>query len=213
MCYPRSIMSLYSECSAAAAKLLEKPPAHLGGVFSEIDVVNKASHKGWTDEDFKDAMRHANAVLGTWYRSRRVCRYGPVTLPNGSLDYARIASKLTYAPADKAPEQWETPNGTFPKVMIENDPLSRRKGRNQGINRTDLESWDKQDLTLNGDASTEDLKRRVQELEGEVTSRNHRVAELEEKLRQRGEEPEEDVWGFVQKLARRLDALEGAHSE
>lgn len=154
--------SIYKQCSEAASKLIEDPPKVHGGVFTEIDVVQRASKPEWSQDDYKEAHRQANQVLGTRYRERKLCRFGPVELPDGNKDYGRIASKIVYANADNGPEAWETPNGTFQRLMIEGDDIGRQ-GRRFGTDRTDLVAW--------GDGHTapaDDLQRRVERLEKRI---------------------------------------------
>lgn len=140
-------MSIYSECSKALRELMKDPPEDFGGVFTEIDVVRLAGHAGWSKDNYKEAVRHANNLMGAQYRARKLCRFGPVKLPNGQLDHARIASKIVYASAETGPKVWETPNGKFKRMMMENDPI-QRAGRKIGTNRNDLASWDGQNLSM-----------------------------------------------------------------
>lgn len=136
-------MSIHTQISGAIAELRQDPPADLGGVFTEIEIVLKAERLEWSDEDWKTAQRAANNLCGTRFRARKLCRYGPVDPPDGPQDYARIASKIVYADARTGPDYWETPNGRFPKLMFENE-LMRGPGRKSGVNRNDLVSWDEQ---------------------------------------------------------------------
>lgn len=138
-------MSIYSRCSEAAHKLMQNPPEEHGGVFTEIDVVRLAATSNWSTTNYKEALRHANQVVGTLYRARKLARFGPVTLPSGDPDYARIASKVVYASATDGPKSWKTPNGTFKRLMIEDDKIGRQ-GRRRGTNRNDLAPWDEQEI-------------------------------------------------------------------
>lgn len=152
--------SIYKQCSEAASKLIEAPPEAHGGVFTEIDVVQRASKPEWSKDDYKEAHRQANQVLGTRYRERKLCRFGPVELPDGVKDYGRIASKIVYANAEGGPQEWETPNGTFPRLMIEGDDIGRQ-GRRFGTERTDLVAWGKAPVS-------DDLPRRIARLEKRI---------------------------------------------
>lgn len=134
----KSQKSLYQQCSKAIERLMER-----GDVFTEIDVVSEAATGEWTDDDYKRALKDANAVCGTHYRSRKLGRYGPVKFADGVEDYARIAEKIVYADAEKGPEFWETPNGEFPKLMLEDDSLVAQ-GRRSGTNRNDAKPWSEQ---------------------------------------------------------------------
>lgn len=157
-------MSLYRQCSEAAVKLMANPPTEFGGVFSEIDVVNLAATRSWKKSDWPEAMRHANQVLGTAYRGRKLARYGPLVLPDGNRDYGRIAAKIVYAAAETGPEVWDTPNGRFPRLMIEDDDIGRQ-GRRFGTNRNDLVPWETQNLH---EAQPAGDKERIKELEAET---------------------------------------------
>lgn len=140
----KSHESLYRQCSAAVDLLAEKPPKQHGGVFTEIDVVSKAAARhDWSQGDYQQGLHDANAVCGTQYRNRKLCRFGPVKLADGTLDYARVAGKIVYADAETGPEAWETPNGEFPKLMIEDDEL-KRQGRRAGTERNDAQPWEDQ---------------------------------------------------------------------
>jgi len=175
-------MSIYKQCSKAASKLTEDPSKAHGGVFTEIDVVQRASKPEWSQEDYKEAHRQANQVLGTRYRERKVCRFGPVTLPDGNNDYGRIASKIVYAAAD-GPESWETPNGSFLRMMIEGDEIGRQ-GRRFGTERTDLVGWGGGgEETLPG--SPDHLGRRIARLEKSLNESLERLQWLESIERKR----------------------------
>lgn len=140
--------SLYRQCVAAVGRLREKPPKEHDGVFTEIDVQIKAAstaEKKWTQPDYQKALHEGNAVCGAQYRGRKLCRYGPVILEDGSEDYARIAGKIVYADAETGPEFWETPNGRFPKLMMEDDGLAKQ-GRRAGTERNDALPWAGQDI-------------------------------------------------------------------
>lgn len=143
-----STKSLYRQCVAAVSRLRETPPKEHGGVFTEIDVqMNAARHADpkWTDADHRKVLHESNAVAGAQYRGRKLCRYGPVILEDGEEDYARIAGKIVYADAETGPEFWETPNGRFPKLMLEDDSLSKQ-GRRAGTDRNDALPWNSQSV-------------------------------------------------------------------
>lgn len=172
-------MSIYKQCSEAALQLMINPPEAHGGVFTEIDVVQRASRPEWSREDYKEAHRQANQVLGTRYRERKLCRFGPVELPDGNKDYGRIASRIVYANAQDGPREWETPNGVFRRLMVENDKIGRQ-GRRFGTERTDLVDWV-------GDVEEPQVENRVAKLErslNEALSRLQRLETLEDKRQQ-----------------------------
>lgn len=194
-------MSLYRECSQAVERLMEHPPAKHGGVFTEIDVTAKAATREWSNDNLEEAMRHANQVCGTKYRERKLCRYGPVVLPDGTEDYARIASKIVYADADTGPDEWETPNGVFPKMMIEEDPLTAQ-GRRRGTVRNDLVAWDDQTHTARPLSREARLK---QELEAAKRQVARSQAELD---RLREIHANGDLLETVENLTQRVRILE-----
>lgn len=138
--------SVYKQCAAAIDRLVADPPKGHQGLFTEVDVISEAARKGWKKADYDKAMHQANEVCGKRFRDRRLCRYGPVTVDSedGAQDYARIAGKIVYAAID-GPEEWETPNGTFKKLMEDEDTISRQ-GRKPASNRNDAEPWDQQVL-------------------------------------------------------------------
>lgn len=165
-------MSIYSECADAARKLMGNPPQANGGVFTELEVVQLAQNSKWSTEDWKAAMRHANQVLGQYYRARKLCRFGPVQVPNGEgtvEDYGRIASKIVYAGAEKGPDVWETPNGDFWKLMFEDDEIAKA-GRKHSANRSDLVPWAEQNALMPPpkeipmDVRVETMERTIREL-------------------------------------------------
>lgn len=234
-------MSIYSQCSEAAAKLMKNPPKDQGGVFTEIDVVRLAGSSGWSTENYKEALRHANQVVGTNYRARKLCRYGPVELPDGTKDYARIASKIVYADAENGPDVWKTPNGNFPKLMIHDDEIGRQ-GRRHNTNRNDLASWDEQDIKAikvkepvikgaKGPAvDVGPFERRIAQLEADLNRANKLLEEKEreiQRLRDHKATPingkgidesrvkklaEDAVEAFVSDLTERLSRLEDIES-
>ncbi len=181
--------SLYGQCSAAIDQLIQKPLKEYGGVFTEIDVEQMAATSQWTAEDFERALKDANQVCGTQYRARKLCRYGPVVLADGSEDYARIAGKIVYADAESGPDFWETPNGKFPKLMVQDDILSHQ-GRRHGTNRTDSIPWEEQDLKsprrpARRRASSVESAKSESDLRDLVKNLFQRVEELERVERER----------------------------
>lgn len=137
--------SLYRQCVKALESLLGSPSEEHNGVFTEIDIIQRAATPDWTEKDYKAAIREANAVAGTYYRYRKLCRYGPIVLEDGSEDYARIGGKIVYGDAEKGPKVWKTPNGRFPRLMLEEDSLGRQ-GRRAGTERNDAEDWNGQSI-------------------------------------------------------------------
>ncbi len=172
-------MSIQTQCREAMTALAAE-----GGLFTEIDVVNKASHgKGWTEKLFREAMDRAYAVLQQAYKGGNLVRFGPVTY-HKTPDYARKATKIIYADAKLGPKVWDTPNGQFPALEFASDPLAGtgRKSRDV-LNRDDSTPWDSQkpqtgsqrhlrpvEDTPKGSGppiDTRPLERRIQELERE----------------------------------------------
>jgi hypothetical protein len=181
--------SLYRQCSTAVDLLAEKPPKQHGGVFSEIDVVGKAAAQNdWGQDDYQQGLHDANAVCGTQYRGRKLCRYGPVLLSDGTEDYARIAGKIVYADAESGPDKWKTPNGEFPKLMIEDDTL-KRQGRRAGTDRNDAQTWEDQPLRPRRiprrKASSARGAKTERDLREMVANLAERVYELEERENKR----------------------------
>lgn len=193
----------YQRCARILDELIEHPPSAHGSVFTELEIVRKVLPKDWDPETepnlLKQAHRQANMVCGSYYRDRKLSRFGPVELSNGSKDYARIAAKIAYAPAEGGPEVWETPNGVFPKLMLEDDDITQQ-GRRYSANRNDLEPWDEQDFGVavihpataatahtngNGKASRKTQARRLRELEAMMKSHDKRLKELEQQEKKR----------------------------
>lgn len=199
-------MTIYQQCSEAVTKLMENPPADHSGVFTEIDVVTLAGRADWSEDDYQEALRHANQVVGTQYRARKLCRYGPVTFPDGEKDYARIASKIVYAPADTGSKTWRTPNGTFKKLMMEDDNFGRQ-GRRRYTNRSDIVKWADQGIDVKAGKPYE---KRIKQLERDLEAERERVAELESALRQSsvGGEVEERLRAVIEDFEARLARLE-----
>lgn len=185
--------ALYSACSEAVRGLIEHPPQVHEGTFTELDVVTLASSPDWTPEDWKQAMRQASQVCGLMFRTRRLSRYGPVRLADGTEDYVRIATKIAYADPLEGPANLETPNGSFPRMMIEDDGLGHQ-GRRRGTNRNDLEPWESQRILVganhNGVATgnrVQQLEREVRELQAQKDALANRTTWLEMQLRQLGQ--------------------------
>lgn len=166
--------SLYRQCAAALERLIDKHP---GGIFTEIDVLTEAADpKHWKQGDYERALHDANAICATQYRNRKLCRYGPIILTDGSEDFARIAGRIVYADATSGPELWETPNGPIPRLMIEDDDVGRQ-GRRAGTNRNDEEPWDSQPAAVrpkkirrrkSSKGSVIDLRKENEDLKAEI---------------------------------------------
>lgn len=173
--------SLYRQCAAAIERLLRNDP---GGIFTEIDILTEAADpKRWTKDDYVDALHPANAICGTQYRQRKLCRFGPIVLSDGSEDFARIDGKIVYADAEHGPEHWETPNGAIPRLMIEDDNVGRQ-GRRAGTERSDDKPWGEQAASVR----PKRVKRRkasggsVVDLRKENADLKEKVAELRAQL-------------------------------
>lgn len=160
-------MSIQAECREAMNRL-----AYQATLFTEIDVANEAATDGWSSKHFDQAVRHAYNVLQGDYKKGKLVRFGPVDF-NGVKDYARRGTKIVYADAYKGPKKFETPNGTFPRLLSANDRLSG-PGRRTGTNRDDTKPWDGQTVTLKRQepkgppVDTAPLMRRINELESEL---------------------------------------------
>lgn len=175
-------ISIYRECSQAARRLLKNPAlADSGkpGVFTELDVISLAAKKGWTQSDFRMAMRDANEVMGTLFRTSQVARFGPVIVPGQEdPDYVRIASKVAYADAATGPKRIQTPNGTFNRVMVADDTIRRTGARGLASNRNDLVSWKQQDIhTVR--AVTNEENTRVTSLQANLKAAHRRIEKLD----------------------------------
>lgn len=141
--------SVYRQCAAAIDRLVKNPPRE-HGVFTEIDVAMEAATVAgnWERSEFDKSLHDSNEICGQRFRNRKLCRYGPVSIGEGDTkveDYARIAGKIVYADAETGPDVWETPNGSFKKMMIQDDHLSRQ-GRKTAAKRNDAEPWSEQSL-------------------------------------------------------------------
>lgn len=170
-------MTVYIRLTEAVAQLRDKL-----GVFTELDAI-EISSPGWTDEEYGRGMREANNLCGRLYRIGQLCRYGPVSLPDGTRDYARLGpGKIVYADAEDGPEYWETPNGRFPKLFAIQDEIAR-PGRRIQTNRNDGILW--------GEKGNELMTRRrgsdprIRELEAMLATRDERIDELEDALERR----------------------------
>lgn len=144
-------MSIYTLCGEAARMLLDdpelRPLTRFSNVFTEEDVIALAAKRAghWEDDDFKEAFKQASASVAALWRGQNACRYGPVDLPGLELpDYMRIGAKIAYGNPD-GPELLQTPNGTFRRLMIFNDPLADRQGRRLGTKRDDTSPWEEQE--------------------------------------------------------------------
>jgi hypothetical protein len=190
--------SIYKQCAAAIDSLILNPPKDHDGVFTEIDVISEAASKDWSKADYDKAMHQANESCGKRYRDRKLCRYGPVKVGKGvnaARDYARIAGRIVYADAIDGPNEWKTPNGTFKKLMENEDTISRQ-GRKPAANRNDAESWDRQVIPskLRRRRTVKSAKDRdVMEI---VMQLVRRVDDLEQAEQQRNE--------FIKKQAERI---------
>lgn len=186
-------MSLGQQISEAIDKLVKNPPNN--GIFTEIDVLARIASNDWDEDDLKKATRQVNEVLGRRYRARKLCRFGPVELPDEKKDYGRIATKIAYAEPDSGPRIWDTPNGTFPRMMIEDDTLGSQ-GRRYGTNRNDLAPWDDQQIDRQRrslpDPTVQRLQAQVRELESAL-----------EDARSNGKKPK-----WAKDLERRITLLE-----
>jgi hypothetical protein len=162
-------MSIYTDCVEKIEQLMTKE-----SVFTELDVLEGVAHK-WPEEDWRSISLQANQAVGNAFRRQKVCRYGPVTLPDGSEDYFRIAAKIAYASADLGPANIETPNGNFNKLLWSRDSrLSSRSGRLPANNRDDTKPWQEQGLKFPFEPNGQ-----CDRLEARVIELIHRVNELE----------------------------------
>jgi hypothetical protein len=163
-------MSIVTDCRKAVSTLAER-----GDTFTEFDVANEASGmgtKGWTAKMFEKAVRDSYVVLSGEYKKGTLCRYGPVTLDSGNTDYARRGSKIVYASANSGPEHFETPNGDFPRVLVDSDPMFH-VGRRAGSNRDDTTPWSEAKATRErSDGGTQldpaPFLARIEQLQSEV---------------------------------------------
>jgi hypothetical protein len=155
-------MSVYKRCSQAVREL-----AQGSDLFTELDVIDRASENSWTEEEYRKAMTQANQIAYAYYRSGRLTRFGPVEY-NGEQDYVRRASKIVYAGLKTGPTCIESPNGQFPRLMVFNDEIAS-VGRRSGTNRDDLRAWPQTDNeTLQ--RQIEQLSQRVRHLEKEAVT-------------------------------------------
>lgn len=168
-------MSIQAECREAMNQLAES-----GAVFTEIDVANTASSQAWSGDHFEQAVKHAYNVLQGDFKKGRLVRYGPVNF-RGKEDYARRATKIVYADAEKGPEIFDTPNGRFPRLFAESDTLNRA-GRRVGTGRDDTKPWDAQTIGKGGSmkgppVDPGPLLKRIEELTAENARlrKNHPV--------------------------------------
>jgi len=113
-------MSIHTDCRAAIDRL-----AGQGGTFTEFDIANEASGqgtKGWSGKMFQQAAKDAYSVLQAGYKRGKLVRYGPVEY-QGNTDYVRRGTKIVYADAEEGPKEFVTPNGTFARLVAEQDTL------------------------------------------------------------------------------------------
>jgi hypothetical protein len=134
-------MSIYTDCIETINLILTDRET----VWTELDIIALAK---WDKYDIPEVARQANQAIGNAFRRQAVCRYGPVTLPDGDHDYARIAGKIVYASADKGPEVFQTPNGDFPQLLWSRNNDLIRPGRLPANNRDDREPWTDQDFKV-----------------------------------------------------------------
>lgn len=199
-------MSIQAECRAAMNRLADQ-----GRVFTEIDVANEARSSGWSSTNLERALKDAYNVLAGDYKKGRLVRYGPVTF-KGHQDYARRATKIVYADADKGPRTFDTPNGSFARLFSADDTLARA-GRKVGTDRDDTKPWSVQSPVRKvAEAKGPPIDpapfmKRIQELEAE---RNRLEKELQG-CRNNGnghwaakEEPTEPEQENVQEFAERV---------
>jgi len=148
--------------------------AKSGDTFTEFDVANEASGqgtKGWNSKMFQQAVKDSYTVLQSAYKRGRLARYGPVaykpkpTAKEAISDYLRRGTKILYADAQAGPSEFETPNGTFPRLLAEHDKMLK-VGRKPGTNRDDTKPWAEQ---MSGPPiDTAPLEKRIRELEEEI---------------------------------------------
>lgn len=172
-------MSIYTDCVDAISALAES-----NEIWTEFEV-QESVVGSWPDADFKEIARQANQAIGNAYRRQQVVRFGPVTLPDASQDYARIAAKIAYASANNGPSEFVTPNGTFPALIWSSANKLNRPGRMPSNNRDDREPWSDQDFKV--DASKilkpNGLEKAVAELIERVAALEAEQEELSRKLR------------------------------
>lgn len=179
--------SVYKQCATALDRVAEHPPRQYGGVFTEIHVISEAVDKAWSESDYDKAMHDAAEVCGQRYRGGRLCRYGPVKVGEDSEDYARIAGKIVYADARTGPDVWRTPNGDFPKLMFDQDPINHQ-GRKPSAKRNDAEPWDQQTLMAGKTPPKPDQGETSNDLMSALLELTRRVEHLEEDKRERDAE-------------------------
>lgn len=141
--------TIYKRCSQAAAELADRPAP-----FIDIDVVmevvegaplmdEEGRPRAWSEEDVREAKKHANQICGVMYRALKVVRFGPVKQEDTPPDYVRSAGRIVLWGTDTAPAKLETPNGTFARITNRKDKLGS-VGRRKNSTRDDLKSWDEQ---------------------------------------------------------------------
>lgn len=153
-------MSIHTDCREAMERL-----AANGKTFTEFDIANEASGqgtKGWSGKMFQQAVKDAYTVLQSAYKRGKLARYGPVDY-KGHDDYVRRGTKIVYADAEHGPARFETPNGTFPRLLATEDTMLK-VGRKPGTNRDDTKPWDDQ-MSNGTPIDTGPLEKRIRELE------------------------------------------------
>lgn len=172
-------MSIYTDCIDAIRALAEGDD-----IWTDLEVQEIVVSK-WPDADFKEIAYQANQALGNAYRRQQVVRFGPVTLPDGSQDYARIAAKIAYASTQHGPSEFETPNGNFPALIWSGASKLNRPGRMPSNNRDDREPWGEQDFKVEASKvlRPNGIEKAVAELIDRVAALEAEQEELSRKLR------------------------------
>lgn len=172
-------MSIYTDCIDAISVLAEGT-----GIWTELEV-QEIVVADWPEADFKEVAHQANQAIGNAYRRQQVVRFGPVTLPDGSQDYARIAAKIAYASAQHGPSEFQTPNGGFPALMWSSANKLNRPGRMPSNNRDDREPWEDQEFKVEASKMLKPngIEKAVAELIERVAALEAEQEELFRKLR------------------------------
>ncbi len=172
-------MSIYTDCVDAISVLAEGDE-----IWTEFEVQEVVAAE-WPDAEFKEIARQANQAIGNAYRKQQVVRFGPVTLPDGSQDYARIAAKIAYASAQNGPNEFVTPNGAFPALIWSSANTLNRPGRMPSNNRDDREPWEDQDFKVEASKilKPNGIERAVAELIERVAALEAEQEELSRKIR------------------------------
>jgi hypothetical protein len=169
-------VSIYTECSAAA-RALERAQEP----FTDFDIIDHARREEWSEADEQQGRHDAAQIAAAFYRAGRLVRFGPVNF-SPEPDYARgDEGRLLYAAAQPKPRKLSTPNGDFPELFYEDDPLYK-VGRRKGSTRNDLIDWTAQTPTTSVERERDGvarLEKQVERLEELLTEANARVDELE----------------------------------